>query len=178
MKRSVLLSISLVFLFLSAMAGVSFGDDQLKTEDAAPAEVQGVYRLFLFGGNFLNDLRTVAILAKEETGYTFEPYAPAFDYRVLKEVPAKDALREAESFVGQHPSFSRSQLSRILDPKGQVIGYELRPLYRPFDVGVSDVLDVTYWLSNGKVVVRVRLIPSVERMIDGGGGFTFGHARD
>jgi hypothetical protein len=36
--------------------------------------------------------------------------------------------------------------------------------------GVADVLDVSYWKKNGKVVIRIRLKPSVEKQIFGGDG--------
>ena len=52
-----------------------------------------------------------------------------------------------------------------MDRKGKTIGYELRPLYLPLDFGVSDVLDVAYWLKEGKVKVVIRPLPSVEKQI-------------
>lgn len=52
-----------------------------------------------------------------------------------------------------------------MDRKGKTIGYELRPLYLPLDFGVSDVLDVTYWLREGKVKVVIKLLHSVEKQL-------------
>jgi hypothetical protein len=136
----------------------------LRTEEASPDEIKGSFTLILYGGNFLDDLETIAMLDAEGDQYVLDPFAPDFDYRMKKGVPAAEAFKEAEKFVNFHPSFWRSQLSRIVDKEGKVIGYEVRPLYRPVAFGVSDVLDVNYWLKEkGRVKVTIRLIPSIEK---------------
>jgi len=136
----------------------------LRTEEATPDEMKGTFTLILYGGSYLDDLETIALLDSEGDLYVLEPFAPDFDYRMKKGVPAQEAFKEAEEFVNFHPSFWRSQLSRILDKEGKAIGYEVRPLFRPFIFGISDVLDVTYWLKEkGRVKVTIRLIPSIEK---------------
>ena len=149
---------------------VSFAADRhLETEEVADASgITGVFRLILYGGRHIDDIETVAILDKEGDEYTFEPYAPEYDYKIKEGLPDRKALDEAEEFVSWHDSFYRSQLSRILDDSGGVIGYEVRPLYQPLTFGVADVLDVDYWLRDGKVIVTIGLIPSVEEdLFDG-----------
>ncbi len=136
----------------------------LRTEEARPDEMKGTFTLILYGGNFLDDLETIAMLDAEGDQYVLDPFAPDFDYRMKKGVPAPEAFKEAEKFVNFHPSFWRSQLSRIVDKEGNVIGYEVRPLYQPISFGISDVLDVNYWLKEkGRVKVTIRLIPSIEK---------------
>jgi len=152
-------------------APVSFAFEKpLKTEKAKVDDVTGSFTLILYGGRFSDDLETIAILDCEGDQYTFEPYAPEFDYRIKKRVQAKDAIREAEKFVSFHNSFWHSQLSKLIDNKGNIIGYELRPLYLPFLYGINDVMDVYYWLKEGnKVKVTIRLTPSIERLRVTGG---------
>jgi len=133
----------------------------LKTEGAKADEVTGIYTLILYGGRHINDLETIAILDKEGDPYEFEPYAPKFDYKVKKGVAAVEALNEAKKFVNFHSTFWRSQLSRILDIKGDTIGYEVRPLYYPFVYSRDDILEVYYRLKDSKVIVDIRLIPEV-----------------
>jgi len=136
----------------------------LRTEEAKPEEMKGSFTLILYGGSYLDDLETIALLDFEGDPYVLEPFAPDFDYRMQKRVPAREAFKEAEKFVNFHPSFWRSQLSGIVDKEGKVIGYEVRPLYRPFAFGISDVLDVNYRLKEkGRVKVTIRLIPSLEK---------------
>ncbi len=135
----------------------------LKTSLVQPGEITGTYTLILYGARYSGDIENVAILAKEGTGYTFDVYAPAFDYKVKKALPADEALETAQRFVGFHYAFRRSQLSGIMDDRGVVIGYEVRPLYSPLDFGYSDVLDITYLRQDSKVVVRIRLIPELDR---------------
>lgn len=145
-------------------------DSPLRTEPADPSELTGTFTLILYGGRYADDIETVAIFSPEGGPYTFSLYAPDFDFTTEKGRPAREALERAGKFVGFHPAFWRSQLSRILGPSGNTIGYELRPLYRPFIYGSSDVMQVLYRLKqNNTVRVTIRLIPSVERQRSPGG---------
>lgn len=165
----------LFLLFIATSSIIIINDSfaierPLDTENVKSIDVTGTFTLIFYGGRYSNDFETVAFLDLEGDDYTFEPYAPEFDYRVKKGVPAKEAFKEAEQFVSQHPDFSRSLLSRILDKKGKTIGYELRPLYYPLRFGVSDILDIDYWIKDGKIKIIIRLIPSVERQLFSGDG--------
>jgi hypothetical protein len=137
----------------------------LRTEEIKESDVKGVFTLILYGARDINDIETVAILDLEGDQYTLEPYAPDFDYKVKKGLSEKEALDEAHKFISYHNSFYRSQISRILDDKGNPIGYELRPLYMPPVFGRSDVLEVDYWLRDSKVKVVIRILPSIERAL-------------
>jgi hypothetical protein len=153
----VILLFALFYLAKDSFAVAKF----LKTEEAKSDEVTGTYTLILYGGRYINDLETVAFLDKEGDQYEFEPYAPEFDYKVKKGLPAEEALREAKKFVSFHNAFWRSQLSRILDEKGNVIGYELRPLYYPFVYGRDDLLEIYYRIKDSKVIIEIRLVPDI-----------------
>ncbi len=159
MRGCVLFLLSVPAMVLNSCAPALY----LKTSDAQSAEVTGTYTLILYGARYSSDIENVAILAREGTGYSFEVYAPDFDYRVKKNVPAEEALAEAEKFVGFHYAFRRARLSRIIDRDGSSIGYEVRPLYSPLDFGYADVLDIVYVLQDRKVSARIRLIRELER---------------
>lgn len=152
--------ISLLLTIISCAPGI-----YLKTERAKVTEISGMYTLILYGGRYSNDIETIAILDKEDDKYTFEVYAPEFDYKIKQGVPAKEALEEAGKFIRFHHSFWQFRLSRIIDPTGNTIGYELRPLYYPPDFGYTDVLDVLYVIKDSKVIVTISLIPEVRRML-------------
>lgn len=140
-------------------------EKSLRTEEAKPGDISGTYTLLLYGARFSDDLETVAIFDLEGDKYHFDIYAPDFDYKVKKGLSAKDALAEAQKFVSFHNSFFKSILSRILDNDGKTIGYELRPLYYPFVYGISDVLDVHYFIKEGgRIKVFIKLEPSIERL--------------
>jgi hypothetical protein len=161
-------------IFISADRNETYGSSQkpLKTEEAKPEEVKGIFTLILYGHRYSNDIETIAIFDLEGDKYTFEVYKPEYDYKIKKNVPAKKALAEAEKFVSFHYLFHRSQLSKILDNDGKTIGYELRPLYLPYYYGVSDILDVYYWPKKNNIIrVTIKLLPSIERSrFHGGGG--------
>ena len=179
MKQKVLKLFLPITIFTLCFAGIvlpagSFASEKsLKTVEASPSEVKGVFTLIFYRGNYSDDLETIALLDLEGDRYTLEPFAPDFDYSVWKGVSAEKALAAAGKFVSFHPAFWRTQLSKILDGKGDVIGFELRPLYMPFIFGVSDILEVNYWpKDDGKIKVTIKLIPSVERIkIPGSDGF-------
>ncbi len=149
----------------------------LKTVLAGSSELKGTFTLILYGGNYLDDIETIALLDSEGDEYTLEPYAPAFDFKIHKGMSAEEALQTAGKFVSFHPAFWRSQLSKILDERGNTIGYEVRPLYMPTAFGMmGDVLDVYYWpKKGGRVKVVIKLVPSLERYkIPGGDGASGG----
>ena len=151
-----------ILLLQSCMQG-----KRLMTEPAGRAELQGTYALILYGGNYSGDLETVAILDREGDRYVFEPYAPPFNYRVIKGQTADHALPAAKQFVRRSPSYQGEELRAILDESGAVIGYELRPLYLPFVYGISDILDIDYRISGDRVTAVIRLKPFVEQQQDG-----------
>jgi hypothetical protein len=137
----------------------------LTTVPADIREIKGTYSLILYGGRHGSDIENVAILDNEEDQYTFMVYAPEFDYKVKKHIPAKEALAEAEAFVRFHHSFWRAQLKGIVDPSGVLIGYEVRPLYSPLDFGYPDVLEVDYLIKENEVTVRIDLKRELRRRL-------------
>ena len=159
----------IVFLLFVSFSISCAPGTRLNTQGVPPQEVTGTYRVIFYGCNFMNDLETIVIFDKEDDNYFFDPYAPEFKYREKKAMDSAAAFAEAEDFLRCNASFSSIQLRQITGPDGVVVGYELRPLYFPYGYGVQDVLDTNYFLKADKVVAVIRLIPSVERMIHGGG---------
>jgi len=156
----------IVCVFLAIMI-ITFsscaGSKLLRTELAQDSEITGSFTLIMHGTRHTFDLKTIAFLDREGDGYELMPYAPTFDYKVIGNLSAKEAINRAQDFVKWHRSFRRSQVSKIIDDRGSVIGYEIRPLYDPLDYGISNVLVVDYWLKEGgKVKVTIRLHPTAE----------------
>jgi len=152
-----------LLVILAGCAGVSY----LKTGAVDPAVITGTYTLLLHGGRYGDDMQNVAILDIEGDGYEFELYAPEFDYKVKRNVPAGEAVEEAERLVRSHYAFLRSQWLKILDSGGRIIGYEARPLYDPLHAGYPDILDITYVIRDHKVMVRIQFKPDMERAVTG-----------
>ncbi len=143
---------------------------RLHTQGMGYSKAEGTYRVILFGCNFGSDLETIAFLDNESDKYAFEPYAPDFKFKIKKGVPADEALKEAGEFVNCNTSFLHFRTYGIIGPNGETLGYEVRPLYEPLAYGAEDVLLTDYWLKDDKVVIKIRLNPSVERMLQGDGG--------
>ncbi|MGO9013726.1 MAG: hypothetical protein ACLQF0_01985 [Dissulfurispiraceae bacterium] len=152
----------LFFSFVVTACGFSL-KHEIRTEDASEKEITGTYSLILYGGIYARALETVAILADEDSPYTIEPYTPEYDYRIIKRLPAKEALAVAYSFISRNPDFTRAQTARIVDGTGRVIGYEIRPLYLTFTLAAPDIVDIHYWRKGDKVFVRMSLLRKYER---------------
>ncbi len=137
------------------------------------ADIGGELRLIMYGGNYLEDLETLAFLDIEGDEYEYIPYAPDFFYEIETHIGAEEALHKAKEFIGFHGAYSHYSVKGILNEKGNITGYEIRPYYMPLIYGEPDVLEVYYRSEgNGKVLIYVTLKSSVERIVEGDG---FGH---
>lgn len=177
MKRVFPIFFLFFLIFMALFSGSPLAlSGALRTEVMKDKKITGMYTVILYGGTHGNDIETVAFLDRDGDDYTFEPYAPDFRYKVMKAVSSSEALRHAEPFIGWHRSFNGIRMSRIVSHGGEVIGYELRPLYNPIDFGHMDVMYVDYRLKGNKVIAYIRLKPGVEKALEGGGdgGFRFG----
>ncbi|MDA8078821.1 MAG: hypothetical protein M0Z79_07775 [Nitrospiraceae bacterium] len=168
MKKNIKILCMAVILLAASVSASCMSGVRLNTQGARDSEVAGTYSVIFYGCNFNNDFETVAFLDKDGDGYAFEPYAPDFKYRVKRGLGAKDALSEAERFVNCGTAFRNIQLYKIIGPRGDILGYEVRPLYYPFVYGADDVLYTGYALRGDKVVITVSLAPWVENMLSGG----------
>ena len=161
--------VPLILLLLASMSATScMSGIRLNTESATQTEVSGTYRAIFVGCNYFNDLNTVVVLQKEGSRYIFEPFVPDFNYRIRKGVPAEEGLAASEKFLNCSTSFRNSQLSRIVTPGGEVLGYEIKPIYSLYAYGTDDPLNTDYWLKDDKVVIKIWLDPSVDRMLNDG----------
>ena len=158
-----------VLLAMLALTSCMTGT-RLNTRGAQDAEITGTYDVIFYGWNYFNDPETIVFLDKAGDPYTFEPYAPEFNYRVKKGLSTTEALAEARNFPHCSSSFRNAQARSIVAPSGDILGYEIRPLYHSFAYGLDDVLSVHYRLRDNTVIVTISLDPSVEKMLREGGG--------
>jgi hypothetical protein len=166
MKSVFRMTLILVFAVLmqACMAG-----KQLRTSEADRAEVKGTYTLLLYGCHYPAQIQDVAILVDEGSKYPVEIYDIDSSYTVKKGVPAEQALIEADRFVRcSMNKIWQTQMRKILDDSGGLIGYEVKPLYMPLEFGTPDLIMVSYSLQKGTVRVYIRLFPDVERQRDQG----------
>ncbi len=157
-------------LLLTAFLASCVPGKQLIPSEAKSGDVTGTYTLLLYGCHYPEDVKDVAILVAEGSKYPLEIYDIGTSYKVIKGVPADEALREADAFVrcSAH-RVTRTELRRIPDDSGGTIGYEIRPIYFPLEFGFSDILLVSYALKDGTVMAYIRLNPTVERELESSG---------
>ena len=160
---------ALLFIAI-ALAGCMAGK-RLATPAAEPATITGSYTLLLYGCHYPEDIKNVVILLSEGGKYPFEIYDLDTSYKVKKDVPAQLALSEADAFLQcTSHRVKETGVRRITDDAGGTIGYEVRPLYIPYEFGISDVLLTSYFLRhNGTVRAYIRLDPDVEKLLEPSG---------
>jgi hypothetical protein len=142
---------------------------ELSLGSADPTEVKGTYTLILYGCINAVDVANAAVLVDEKSGYTFDVYALDAMYKVKRDIPAVQALIEANTFFHcGAASVRETELRRIVDPAGKTIAYELKPFYKPLDLQESEVLRSSYVLKDGKVTASFSLDPAYQRKNDGG----------
>jgi hypothetical protein len=161
-KVGTILAAAELLLALSTLQACTAGK-QLKTESAGEVAITGTYTVLLYGCRYPDDIENAAILVSGESRYPVEIYAPDTRYKVKKSLDARKALAEANEFVKcSVRRVWQTQIRRIIDDVGGTIGYEVRPLYYPYDVGSADVLLISYALKGGKVRAYIRLTPEME----------------
>lgn len=159
-------NLTLVFFHITVIITLIMGacapGRTVRTDAVPSSDIRGTYTLILFGANYGDDLETAAFLDKEGDGYDFEPFAPDFVFRTKKGLTADRAIEEAGEFIRSHPDVHGQLLQSIADDKGEIIGYEFRPLYYIFRFGTDDVLEINYQLKEKRVLIYVKLKQSVE----------------
>ena len=160
--RDRILCIVSILACLTTLAGCAASGQRIHTEPLRETGSSGTFTLILYGGNYSDDLETVAFLDREGDDSSFDIYAPEFNYRLVRGLALDEGLKKAEEFVSRQSSFHQIRWSSIVDDQSGIIGYEVRPLYLPFTYGTEDLLDVSYAAKGNKVIVTIRLKPSVE----------------
>jgi hypothetical protein len=169
MKKAKIFGAAAFVLLATALAGCMAGK-QLYPSAADTAAVEGSYTLILYGCHYPEDITNAAILVSDVSKYPLEIYDIDTSYKIEKNVPARQALQRADSFLKctTHRIW-QTAIRRIPDGSGGTIGFEVRPLYFPLEFGQADVLLTSYSLRDGKVRARIWLDPDVESMINGSG---------
>jgi hypothetical protein len=121
--------------------------------------------LLLFGCRYPDDIQNAVFLDKADDPYIMEIYAPDFEYTIKSDVPGDDALQQAEEFLRCSFHYEQAQLSRIFDPQGNVIGYEMKPLYSVVRFGMQDVMNIEYRVRKTRQLFT-KLDPRVEAIIN------------
>jgi len=157
-----LLLLMTLFMICFMIMGCEQYQRALITRPAKAIDQSGAYTVIRVGGSHSEDYSAFALLIPETGKFRFDVYKPDFEYRTAKGLTAKQALDMAETFVAAQPYFNYSQTSEIMGPEGNVIGYEVRPLYREIMFGQSDILLIAYLLrANNTVEVRVDIHEAV-----------------
>ena len=171
MKNSnrVLLSVLTLSLLLALFA-CAIGK-QLSTVPASQTGLNGMFTVYLYGCRFPADIKNAAFLINEGAKYPFKIFDLDTSYKIIRNVPAEQALRQAREFLlcSTH-RVTGTSLKRISDTESGTFGYEIKPQYFAIEFGTPDVLTISYALHNGIVRAYIRYQPGVESAIENPGG--------
>ena len=148
MNRNLFIALIIAAVLTSACGMYA---SSLRTETAGVIN-QGKYTLIKYGGNYSDDFRTVAFIVPEQGRYVFEIFRPPFESKVVKGLSGGQAQSMAQEFVGGNAYIRMVQLNGVIGPEGDVIGYEVRPIYRSVLFGKEDVLIIGYFVRAGNVI--------------------------
>ncbi len=144
-----------LLIALSLLQGCAIGT-RLQTESADLKNMAGTYDLYLYGCRYPDDTENVAILVNQNSAYPFEIFTLATRYKVKKGLSAAEALTEANAFVRcSMGSVWQTATREIVDEKGGIYGYDMRPLYMPYEIMASDLMLIDYYLNNGRVTAYI-----------------------
>jgi hypothetical protein len=168
-KNIPLFSGSVLLLVILTVVGCVPGK-RLMPSEANPAEMTGNYTLLLYGCHYASDVKNAAFFIEEGGKYPLEIFDLNTSYKTIKGLTVQQALAKAESFL-KCSSYTvwQTVLRKIPDDSGGTIGYEMRPLYIPYQLGKADVLDITYFLKNAKIRAYIMLDKDVERSLEAAG---------
>jgi hypothetical protein len=160
-KLVFLLSAATLFALVACARGTYLRSEPM----SGPVEIAGSFTFILYATDLYDRLKRAAFLDVEGDGYTLAVKAPAFEYEVQEGIEAVEATEKALHVLSSHRDFLRMRVARVLDGEGNTIAYELRPLYKPTDYGLSDVLIIDHWLvDEGRVDVVIDVKPSIRAL--------------
>lgn len=130
-----------------------------------PRETEPLYTLIYFVGIDHSDVRRAVILDLEEDDYLFRPEVIDFQYEILQNVSLPESIYETEVFFRQEGVAGYNKAS-VHSPDGQLIGYELRPLYSEEFMGIPDLLNMSYFLQkDNSIRIKIQIKKSLKRLL-------------
>lgn len=131
-----------------------------------PKTLPGYYTAILYGGKPGEERDTALILAAEGTGYKFRvcDLNRHRNCTVMQHIRGDEVVALAQNVFNYFVKSTNIQFKKILDKKGQIIGYEITPF--GFTLAPAAPPYVTYTLrKDGVVDVMIWPSPDVERRL-------------
>ncbi len=126
-------------------------------------EIKGTLNLIIYSNSFIEDPETFIILDKALDRFKIVPYAPHFKYTTMENLSEKEALKIADEIL-KTPSVSSIKCSAI-SVEGNLIGYELKPIYFLWVFGVFEPVETVYKKEDNSILIFIRLNPIVEKQL-------------
>ena len=153
-------------LFMLAACSLGASLRSRPAREIAPSET---YSVIFYGNRYVGDLETVVFLKPVSSQFNVKPKSSVY-YSIVNGISAPVAMKKAEAFFKSNPNYTGISKNRIsVASTGQLIGYEIRPLYQPFVYGMPDVLTTCYTLKGKTVSMYVEINPFLKNRRFSGG---------
>lgn len=157
MKRPVTICIMYLLLSLFILTSCT-GGKVLRTEPSDEGNISGTFDVNYYSNQDYDALMYVAILDIDGDEHEISIYAPEYYIKTANNVKAEEAVSHSLEFIKNHREYIKYYIEKILTDEGDVIGYEIKPLYSPVTYGVTDVFDNRYLsMGDGKVKAIIDL---------------------
>lgn len=166
MRRASAIPKILLCLFLLAACSLGASLRSRPVTEIAPS---GTYNAVFYGYRYVGDLETVVFLKPASSQFQIKVRSTRY-YSIVNGLSAPAAIKRAERFFSSNPNYTGISRNKILTPAGQLVGYEIRPLYQVFVYGTPDVLTTNYTLKDNTVNMYVELNPLIrkQRLLENG----------
>lgn len=151
---SIVAAALLIFVFAGGASARGVDTDLVE-----PAEIQsGTYTLIA-----AEEPAPIAILKKEGAGYDIRLGSAGSGYTVTESLSEDRALMMATDLLEKDSAVTDVEIAEIKGPDGNVIGYELTPVFMPLRYGsagiAGDVTGTSYSVSEEKERVLAYVAP-------------------
>lgn len=154
-RRSVLFAAVLLFVAVGIASAKG-----VKTDTIKPAEVQpGTYSVITS-----NYPVPFALLQKEGQPYDIK-LETSGSYKTDYGLSEDQAIEKAKAVLEKDVHVQKTNIAEIKGPQGEVIGYELTPVYMPLyfgSFGQTGLGSVQYIVKGSDVLAYVRPIPQIQ----------------
>jgi hypothetical protein len=148
-------------LLVSSFVAIATAED-LRTAKADASEVEGTFTLMLYGCNNESDVNNIAILQREGDVRSFNIEGQSSDVQVKAGLSGEAALVEADKFLECRSEFDHTQLAKIVDSEGSILGFEVKPHYLMEKYGMPDAFMTRYVITGDAIDAWITPSPFVE----------------
>jgi len=149
-RTSYILIITLVFLLVTCSGYGTL--KRVKTPD--PSTIKGSFTLYLLQDEPGADAARAAIIDVEGDDIRLVPAVSSFYIKTHGGLTLSSAMDKSQSVFASHCAYTGHVLRGLASAGGEIVGYEITPVYTPFLCEFAPTVNLNYY-SKGQGIIRV-----------------------